>query len=89
MIKKYILSYKLVSNISIGWGKEKKNINHFFKIVVPQLLDYFKSNAKEIPELLILDVLKDNQTYATNIKDVIDLSKEISEKYDAKTSEIH
>ena len=55
-------------------------INYFFKVVVPQLLDYFESNAKDVPNLLVLDVLLNNKKYEKDVQEVIDLSKEISKK---------
>ena len=33
-------------------------INYFFEIVVPQILEYFKENKEEIPNYLMLEVLK-------------------------------
>jgi hypothetical protein len=33
-------------------------MNYFFKEIVPQMLEYFKENASEVPNLLILNVLK-------------------------------
>jgi len=51
------------------------------------LLDYFKSNAKDVSELLIFDVLMNNKNYKNEIENVIELSKEISEKYEEKSSE--
>lgn len=55
-------------------------INYFFKIVVPQLLEYFESNAEDVSKFLILDVLKNNKSFEKVVQDVIDLSKEISNK---------
>ena len=53
------------------------------------MLNYFKSNAKEMPEFLILDVLKSYESYEKDVKDVIVLAKEISEQYEENDSEVH
>jgi len=45
------------------------------------MLDYFKSNAEDVTVFLILEALKNNENYGKEIQDSIDLSKEISEKY--------
>ena len=89
MIRRFILSYK---SLNFFWsatiGRRKLYINYFFKEVIPQLLEYFESNAKEMPDLLILEVLKNNN-YKNEIQDVNDLSEKISEKYEESSSEIH
>ena len=56
-------------------------INYFFEIVVPQLLEYFKGNAKDIPYSLLSKVLINNKNYE---KEVIKKSNEISKKYEEK-----
>ena len=55
-------------------------MNHFFKIVVPQTLQYFEENAKDIPNLLIPDVLK-TEDHQEEIKEVQTKADEISEKH--------
>ena len=54
-------------------------MNHFFKIVIPQTLEYFKENAKDVPNLLILDVLK-TEEHQEEIRDIQTKANEISEK---------
>ena len=38
-------------------------INYFFEIVVAQLLEYFKENAKDVPYSLLSEVLINNKNY--------------------------
>lgn len=45
-------------------------INHFFEIVVPQILEYFKGNKEEIPNYLILEVLKEDKQYQEQIEKI-------------------
>ena len=49
-------------------------INYFFEIVVPQLLEYFKENAKDVPY----------KNYEKEVKEMIEKSNEISKKYTEK-----
>ena len=64
--------------------KEVKIINYFFEIVVPQVLEYFKENAKDVPYSLLLDILINNKNYEKEVKEMIEKSNEISKKYDEK-----
>lgn len=59
-----------------------KIINYFFEVVVPQLLEYFKENAKDVPYYLIANILLNNKNYEKEVKEMIKKSKEISKKYD-------
>ena len=61
--------------------KEVKFINYFFEIVVPQVLEYFKENAKDIPSFLLLKVLLKNKNYEKDIQKMFEKSEEISNKY--------
>ena len=56
-------------------------INYFFEIVVPQLLEYFKVNAKDIPYSLLSEVLINNKNYEKEVKEMIEKSNEVSKKY--------
>ena len=51
-------------------------INYFFEIVVPQILEYFKENKEEIPNHLILEVLRKDKQYQEQIDKILELSKE-------------
>lgn len=64
--------------------KEMSFINYFFEIVVPQLLEYFKDNAKDVPYTLLSEVLINNENYEKEVKEVIKRSNEISKKYEEK-----
>ena len=64
--------------------KEMSFINYFFEIVVPQLLEYFKDNAKDVPYDLLSEVLINNKNYEKEVKEVIKKSNEISKKYEEK-----
>lgn len=64
--------------------KEMSFINYFFEIVVPQLLEYFKENAKDVPYDLLSEVLINNKKFENEIKNVIKKSNEISKKYEEK-----
>lgn len=64
--------------------KEMSFINYFFEIVVPQLLEYFKDNAKDVPYALLSKVLLNNKNYEKEVKEVIKKSNEISKKYEEK-----
>lgn len=57
-------------------------INYFFEIVVPQLLEYFKENAKDVPYSLLSEVLINNKNYEKEVEEMIEKSKEISKKYE-------
>lgn len=59
-------------------------INYFFEIVVPQLLEYFKENAKDIPYSLLSEVLINNENYEKEVKEMIEKSNEVSKKYKEK-----
>ena len=59
-----------------------KFINYFFEIVVPQLLEYFKDNAKDVPYSLLSEVLINNKNYEEEVKEMIEKSKEVSKKYE-------
>ncbi len=60
--------------------KEVRIINYFFEMVVPQILEYFKENAKDIPSFLILKVLLKNKNYEKDIKKMFEKSEENSNK---------
>ena len=64
--------------------KEMSFINYFFEIVVPQLLEYFKDNAKDVPYVLLSKALLNNKNYEKEVKEVIKKSNEISKKYEEK-----
>lgn len=51
-------------------------INYFFEIVVPQILEYFKENKEEIPNYLILEVLKKDKQYQEQIDKILEQLKE-------------
>lgn len=51
-------------------------INYFFEIVVPQILEYFKEGKEEIPNYLMLEVLKKDKQYKEQIEKILELSKE-------------
>ncbi len=59
-------------------------INYFFEIVVPQLLEYFKENAKDVLYNLLSEVLINNKDYEKEVKEMIEKSNEISKKYTEK-----
>lgn len=66
------------------YRKEMNFINYFFEIVVPQLLEYFKENAKDVPYSLLLDILINNKNYEKEVKEMIEKSNEIGKKYTEK-----
>lgn len=68
--------------------KEKDFINYFFEIVVPQLLEYFKENAKDVPYSLLFEVLINNKNYEKGVKEMIKKSNEISKKYEEKNKTV-
>ena len=47
-------------------------INYFFDIVVPQLLEYFKENAKDVPYSFLSEVLINNKNYEKEVKEISD-----------------
>lgn len=51
-------------------------INYFFQVVVPQILEYFKENKEEIPNYLILEVLRKDKQYQEQINKILELLKE-------------
>lgn len=65
--------------------KEVNFINYFFEIVVPQLLEYFKNNAKDVPYFLLSEVLINDKNYEEEVKKMIEKSKEVSKKYTEKS----
>ena len=64
--------------------KEMSFINYFFEIVVPQLLEYFKENSKDVPYTLLSEVLINNKNYEKKVKEMIEKSNEVSKKYTEK-----
>ena len=50
-------------------------INYFFEIVVPQILEYFKESKEEIPNYLMLEVLKKDKQYQEQIEKILEQSK--------------
>ena len=51
---------------------------------MPQLLEYFKENAKDIPYSLFSEVLINNKNYEKEVKEMIEKSNEVSKKYKEK-----
>ena len=51
-------------------------INYFFETVVLQILEYFKENKEEIPNYLMLEVLKKDKQYQEQIEKILELSQE-------------
>lgn len=76
--KKQKLSKKLLFFVA---RKEVKIINYFFEIVVPQVLEYFKENSKDISSFLVLEALLKNEKYKTDIEKMFKNAEEISKKY--------
>lgn len=68
----------------LKFRKEMSFINYFFEIVVPQLLEYFKENSKDVLYTLLSEVLINNENYEKEVKEVIKKSNEISKKYEEK-----
>lgn len=56
--------------------KEMTIINYFFEIVVPQILEYFKEGKEEIPNYLMLEVLKKDKQYQEQIEKILEQLKE-------------
>lgn len=54
-------------------------INYFFEVVVPQLLDYFGKNAKNVPIYLLYDLLKSCGRYEEEIEKMQKLATKISQ----------
>ena len=52
-------------------------INYFFEIVVPQLLEYFKENAKDTPYSLLFEVLINSKNYEKEVEEMIEKSKQL------------
>ncbi len=50
-------------------------INYFFETVVLQILEYFKENKEEIPNYLMLEVLKKDKQYQEQIEKILEQSK--------------
>lgn len=50
-------------------------INYFFEIVVPQILEYFKEGKEEIPNYLMLEVLKKDKQYQEQVEKILEQSK--------------
>lgn len=66
----------------LKFRKERCFINYFFEIVVPQLLEYFKENARDVPYSLLFEVLINNKNYEKEVKEMIEKSNDISKKYE-------
>lgn len=66
------------------YRKEMNFINYFFETDVPQLLEYFKENAKNTPYSLLSEVLINNKNYENEVKEMIKKSNEVSKKYTEK-----
>lgn len=71
-----IRTQKCVLFLCLGVGKEMTIINYFFETVVPQILEYFKENKEEIPNYLMLEVLKKDKQYQELIDKILEQSKE-------------
>lgn len=82
--KEQELSKKLLFFLMSKFRKGMSFINYFFEIVVPQLLEYFKDNAKDVPYSLLSDLLINNKNYEKEVKEMIEKSNEISKKYEEK-----
>lgn len=65
--------------LCLGGGKEMTIINYFFEIVVPQILEYFKKNKEEIPNYLMLEVLRKDKQYQEQIDKILEQSKEVKD----------
>ena len=48
---------------------------------MPQSLEYFKENAKDIPYSLLSEVLINNKNYEKEVKEMNEKSNEVSKKY--------
>lgn len=72
----------------LKFRKEVNFINYFFEIVVPQVLEYFKENAKDIPYSLLSEALINNKNYEKEVKEMIEKSNKVSEKYIEKNKTV-
>lgn len=86
ILKKYknIYEQEIALFLLSKYRKEMSFINYFFEIVVPQLLEYFKDNAKDVPYFLLSEILINNKNYEKEVKEMIEKSNEISKKYTKK-----
>ena len=55
---------------------------------MPQLLEYFKENAKDIPYSLLSEALINNKNYEKEVKETIEKSNKVSEKYIEKNKTV-
>ena len=55
---------------------------------MPQLLEYFKENAKYIPYSLLSEALINNKNYEKEVKEMIEKSNKVSEKYIEKNKTV-
>lgn len=55
---------------------------------MPQLLEYFKENAKDIPYSLLSEALINNKNYEKEVKEMIEKSNKVSEKYIEKNKTV-
>ena len=53
-----------------------------------QLLEYFKENAKDIPYSLLSEALINNKNYEKEVKEMIEKSNKVSEKYIEKNKTV-
>ena len=81
-MKIYLIEHRNVFFFVPEFWKEMNFINYFFEIVVPQLLEYFKDNAKDVPYSLLSEVLINNKNYEEEVKKMIEKYKKISKKYE-------
>ena len=72
----------------LKFRKKVNFINYFFEIVVPQVLEYFKENAKDIPYSLLSEALINNKNYEKEVKEMIEKSNKVSEKYIEKNKTV-
>jgi len=70
------MNAEMCSFFCFGGGKEMTIINYFFETVVPQILEYFKENKAQIPNYLMLEVLRKDKQYQEQIEKILELSKE-------------
>ena len=55
---------------------------------MPQVLEYFKENANDIPSSLLSEVLINNKNYEKEVKEMIEKSNKVSEKYIEKNKTV-
>lgn len=55
---------------------------------MPQLLEYFKENAKDISYSLLSEALINNKNYEKEVKEMIEKSNKVSEKYIEKNKTV-